>query len=217
MLTKLYWNVQSQLPVPPTRQLTGAASISFPATGHTYYGATKDLRNWFKRQCETLHNGRHTSSRLQQRWSGAQTVEFRYVPTATLAEAHGIAREQRATLRGSPLLLNETPVQLHSKQARAKMREQLQTDNYRAKAGTVRKALWATPEYRNRVMASRNTVEVKAKRASHWRRVSIKGEVYLGLTAAAEATGLSRMTINRRCNSPDEPEYVYLPPLSVKD
>lgn len=214
MPTKLYWNVQNQLPVPPTKQLTGAASISFLATGHVYYGATKDLREWFIRQLEALDQGRHTSRRLQQRWSGLHMVELRYVPTATLAEAHGIAREQRAALRGSPLLLNESPPQLHSNRARAKMREQLQTIDYRIKAGTVRKALWATPEYRERVLASRNTEEVKAKRASHWRRVFIRGEIYSGLTAAAKATGLSRMTINRRCNSSEHPDFLYLPPLN---
>jgi hypothetical protein len=210
---RVYRNTETGAYEPPGEGVSGAAAMSFPITGHTYYGASTDLRRWFHKQLAALLKGRHTCRILQRMFTTGATMEFGYVPTATLAQAQVIARKHRQVLRGTKLLLNQRLPQLHSARARAKTKERFQTEAYQVKVGEIRKALWGAPAYRERVLASRATEEAKAKRAAHWRRVSINGEIYSGLAVAAKATQLSRMTIHRRCDSDLYPHYFYLPPL----
>lgn len=214
---RVYRNADTGAREEPAPGLTGAATLSFPVTGHAYYGSARDLRKWFHRQLSTLVGGNHPARRLQELFATAAPMEFVYAATEDLAAAREIVRTHCLALRGSRLLLNERIPQLHSPAVRAKAKETFKTEAYKAKAGKSRQALWADPEYRNQLLIKRASPESRAKRAAYWRRVSIDGVVYAGLTAASRATGLSRVTIDRRCNNLEYPNYQYLPPLSGSD
>ena len=210
MRIRIYRNAHTGAYEPPGPRLIGAYALNFPETGHVYYGSANDLRAQIARLLKSLANGTHDNSRLQYRFNTRALMGCDYIPTESIEEARAITREHIQRLRGTPLLCNERIPRLLSRESRAKAKRAFQTEAYKAKAGKSRTALWEDPVYRERVL----TPQARAKRAAHFQRVSIDGMAYPGLTAAARALGLSRMTLHRRCKDLNYPRYFYLPPLN---
>ncbi|WP_423193155.1 hypothetical protein [Cupriavidus sp. H18C2] len=210
---RTYQNAETRAHEPPGPGIVGAYALKFPATGHEYYGSAKDLRKQINLHLKRLAKGEHHSSKVQRLFNTGAPMVFAYVSTETLEEARAITREHIDALRGTRLLCNERTSPLQSRASRAKAKLAFQTEAYKIKAGKSRKALWEDPDYRERLLTKRASPEIQAKRAAHFRRISIDEVVYPGLTAAARATGLSRMTLDRRCKDSDYPTYFYLPPL----
>ncbi|MFL9998660.1 hypothetical protein PQR34_45830 [Paraburkholderia sediminicola] len=211
----MYVNSVSGVEEVPASGLAGAYELI--SHGRSYLGSAPDLRVCFQQHLNSLLSGTHRSIKFQRFFNINNQLEFRYVPTSDINDARAMTRHDMATFPGKDALCNEKIPQLQSRTSRAKARLTFQSDGYKVKAGASRKQMWLEPVYREKVMARRASPEAQAKRAAHFRRVSINGIVYPGLTAAARQTGINRTTIYRRCINPKFRTFFYLPPISEMD
>lgn len=215
-------------PIPSNPQHPAQYTIVHVSSGNYYVGSTGNMQQRRWAQMRDLNSGYHSNPNFRELYKPGDEVVFTVKPTTTREEAFALEQTRLNESRGDSLLLNvledvhgyaqghcpspETREKLASRRGVDHHRHGVKfTEEHRQKIGDAHRGKFVGDETRQRISDSKKGQNAGGL-STLASPVQIAGINYPTVQDAATALGLCTMTVRRRLDNDNMPDWLRVNP-----